>query len=145
MICVGALHRANGGYLLLDALKVLTQPFAWEALKRALESRQVNIESLAQITSLISTVSLEPEPIPLDVKVILIGEPFIYYLLSYYDPEFADLFKVQVDFDTRMERSADSQQQYAQLIATLARQDRLAGIRPRSRGAHHRPLCPPRR
>jgi lon-related putative ATP-dependent protease len=125
MICAGALHRANGGYLLLDALKVLTQPFAWDALKRALASRQVNIESLAQITSLISTVSLEPEPIPLDIKVILIGEPFIYYLLSYYDPEFADLFKVQVDFDTRMERSADSQQQYAQLIATLARQEDL--------------------
>jgi len=125
MICAGALHRANGGYLLLDALKVLTQPFAWEALKRALASRQINIESLAQITSLISTVSLEPEPIPLDVKVILIGEPFIYYLLSYYDPEFADLFKVQVDFDTRMERSVESQQQYARLIATLARQEDL--------------------
>jgi lon-related putative ATP-dependent protease len=125
MICAGALHRANGGYLLLDALKVLTQPFAWDALKRALASRQVNIESLAQITSLISTVSLEPEPIPLDVKVILIGEPFIYYLLSYYDPEFADLFKVQVDFDTRMDRSPDSQQQYAQLIATLARREDL--------------------
>ena len=125
MICAGALHRANGGYLLLDALKVLTQPFAWEALKRSLASRQINIESLAQITSLISTVSLEPEPIPLDVKVILIGEPFIYYLLSYYDPEFADLFKVQVDFDTRTERSAESQQQYARLIATLARQEDL--------------------
>jgi len=125
MICAGALHRANGGYLLLDALKVLTQPFAWDALKRALAAREVKIESLAQITSLISTVSLEPEPIPLDVKVILIGEPLIYYLLSYYDPEFADLFKVQVDFDTRMDRSADSQQQYARLIATLARQEDL--------------------
>jgi lon-related putative ATP-dependent protease len=125
MICAGALHRANGGYLLLDALKVLTQPFAWEALKRALASRQVNIESLAQITSLVSTVSLEPEPIPLDLKVILSGEPFIYYLLSYYDPEFADLFKVQVDFDTRMDRSAENQQQYARLIATLARQEDL--------------------
>jgi len=125
MICAGALHRANGGYLLLDALKVLTQPFAWEALKRALATSHVNIESLAQITSLISTVSLEPEPIPLDIKVILIGEPFIYYLLSYYDPEFADLFKVQVDFDTRMDRTADSQQQYARLVATLARQEDL--------------------
>jgi len=125
MICPGALHRANGGYLILDALKVLTQPFAWDALKRALNSRQLNVESLAQIISLISTVSLEPEPIPLDVKVILIGEPIIYYLLSYYDPEFADLFKVQVDFDSRMDRSADSQQQYARLVATLARQEQL--------------------
>jgi lon-related putative ATP-dependent protease len=125
MICPGALHRANGGYLILDAFKVLTQPFAWEGLKRALNSRKITIESLAQITSLISTVSVEPEPIPLDVKVILIGEPILYYLLSYYDPEFADLFKVQVDFDSRMDRSHDSQQQYARLIATLARQEQL--------------------
>ena len=125
MIRSGALHRANGGYLLLDAIKVLTQPFAWEALKRALESRKVKIESLAQITSLISTVSLDPESIPLDVKVVLMGEPIIYYLLSYYDPEFADLFKVQVDFASQMDRSEGSQQQYARLLATLARKERL--------------------
>ncbi len=125
MIRAGALQRANGGYLLLDAIKILTQPFAWEALKRALQSRQVNIESLGQITSLISTVSLEPESIPLNVKVILMGEPIIYYLLAYYDPEFADLFKVQVDFANQMDRSADSQQQYARLLATLARKQQL--------------------
>ncbi len=125
MIRAGALHRANGGYLLLDAIKVLTQPFAWDALKRALQSARVNIESLGQITSLISTVSLDPESIPLDVKVILMGEPIIYYLLSYYDPEFAELFKVQVDFGSQMERSGDSQQQYARLLATLARKQQL--------------------
>jgi len=125
MIQAGALHRANGGYLLLDAIKVLTQPFAWDALKRALQSARVNIESLGQITSLVSTVSLDPESIPLEVKVILMGEPIIYYLLSYYDPEFADLFKVQVDFGTQMERSGDSQQQYARLLATLARKQQL--------------------
>jgi len=125
MIRAGALHRANGGYLLLDVIKVLTQPFAWEALKRALESRKVQIESLAQITSLISTVSLDPESIPLNVKVVLMGEPIIYYLLSYYDPEFANLFKVQVDFASQMERSVDSQQQYARLLATLARKKQL--------------------
>jgi lon-related putative ATP-dependent protease len=124
-ICAGALHRANGGYLLLDAIKVLTQPFAWEALKRALESRKIKIESLGQITSLISTVSLDPESIPLDLKVILLGEPIIYYLLSYYDPEFADLFKVQVDFAGQMDRSVDSQHQYARLLATLARKEQL--------------------
>jgi len=121
MIRAGALHRANGGYLLIDALKVLTQPFAWEALKRALHTRKVKIESLGQITSLISTMSLEPEEIPLDVKVILLGEPIIYYLLSYYDSEFADLFKVQVDFGRDMHRSESSQRQYARLLATLAR------------------------
>ena len=125
MIRAGALHRANGGYLMLDALKVLVHPFAWEALKRALETRQLNIESLAQITSLISTVSLEPEPIPFEAKVILIGEPLIYYLLSRLDYEFADLFKVQVDFDSRMQRSDDNQQLFARLIATLARKQQL--------------------
>ena len=125
MIRAGALHRANGGYLLLDALKVLAQPFAWEALKRALESRKVEIESLGQITSLISTVSLDPESIPLNVKVILMGEPFIYYLLSYYDSEFADLFKVQVDFGHDMDRTEDSQQQYARWLATLVHRDQL--------------------
>jgi len=125
MIQAGALHRANGGYLLLDAIKVLTQPFAWDALKRALQSARVNIEPLGQITSLISTVSLDPESILLDVKVVLMGEPIIYYLLSYYDPEFADLFKVQVDFGSQMERSGDSQQQYARLLATLASKQQL--------------------
>ena len=125
MIRAGALHRANGGYLLLDALKVLTQPFAWEALKRALETKMLKIESLAQITSLISTVSLEPESIPLNVKVILFGEPIIYYLLSYYDSEFADLFKVQVDFGHDMHRTESNQQQYARLLATLARKQQL--------------------
>ncbi|NNL06779.1 MAG: AAA family ATPase [Gammaproteobacteria bacterium] len=125
MIRAGALHRANGGYLLLDALKLLSQPFAWEALKRALESRKVKIESVGQFTSLISTVSLEPESIPLDIKVVLMGEPIIYYLLSYYDSEFADLFKVQVDFGRDMDRSVDSQQQFARLLATLARKQQL--------------------
>lgn len=125
MVRAGALHAANGGYLLLDAIKVLTQPFAWEALKRALHTRMVKIESLGQITSLISTVSLEPESVPLDVKVILLGEPIIYYLLSYYDPEFADLFKVQVDFGHDMHRSQSSQQEYARLLATHARKLKL--------------------
>ena len=125
MIRSGALHRANGGYLLLDAIKVLTQPFAWEALKRALQTRKLKIESLGQITSLISTVSLEPESIPLDVKVILLGEPIIYYLLSYYDSEFAELFKVQVDFGHDMHRSDSNQQKYARLLATLARRQQL--------------------
>jgi lon-related putative ATP-dependent protease len=125
MIRPGALHRANGGYLILDAIKILTQPFAWEGLKRALQSNEIRIESLAQLMSLVSTVSLEPESIPLDVKVILLGEPHLYYLLSMYDPEFSELFKVAVDFDYRMDRDPESQQLYARLIATLARQENL--------------------
>ncbi|MEJ2455071.1 MAG: ATP-binding protein [Candidatus Thiodiazotropha sp.] len=125
MIRPGALHRANGGYLILDALKLLMQPFAYETLKRVLQSGEIRIESLAQITSLISTQSLEPEPIPLDVKVVLLGERHIYYLLEAYDPEFSELFKVAADFDDRLVRDAENEQGYARLIATVARQKSL--------------------
>jgi len=125
LIKSGALHRANGGYLLLDARKVLLQPYAWEGLKRALSSRSLRTESLGQALSLISTVSLEPETIPLEIKVVLIGEPLLYYLLSAYDPEFSELFKVAVDFGYDMKRDADAGMRYARLIATLARRDEL--------------------
>ena len=77
-----------------EVLKLLQQPFAWEGLKRALRSREIRTESLGQMLSLISTVSLEPEPIPLNVKVVLVGERMLYYLLHYFDPDFGELFKV---------------------------------------------------
>ncbi|MEW8245065.1 MAG: ATP-binding protein [Candidatus Thiodiazotropha endolucinida] len=125
MIRPGALHRANGGYLILDALKLLFQPFAWETLKRVLQSSEIRIESLAQITSLISTQSLEPEPIPLQVKVVLLGERHIYYLLQALDPEFDELFKVAVDFDDDLVRDSHNEHHYGQLVATLARQHKL--------------------
>lgn len=125
LIKPGALHRANGGYLILDAAKILQQPFAWESLKRALRSRQLRIESPGQMYSLISTVSLEPEPIPLKVKITLIGDAVLYYLLSAYDPEFSELFKVAADFAELMDRTPESQQQYARLIAELIRQHDL--------------------
>ncbi|MES9947062.1 MAG: ATP-binding protein [Candidatus Thiodiazotropha sp.] len=125
MIRPGALHRANGGYLILDALKLLMQPFAWETLKRVLQSAEIRIESLAQITSLISTQSLEPEPIPLEVKVVLLGERHIYYLLQALDPEFDELFKVAVDFDDDLVRDSQNEHHYGQMIASLARQHNL--------------------
>ena len=125
MIRAGALHRANGGYLILDALKVLMQPFAWEGLKRALQSSEIRMESLGQMTSLVSTVSLEPQPIPLQIKLILLGDRRIYYLLSYLDPEFSELFKVAVDFDDRMDRNPDSQLLYARLIGTMVHNENL--------------------
>ncbi len=134
LIKPGALHRANGGYLLLDIRKVLLQPFAWEGLKRALQSREIRIESLGQMYSLVSTVSLEPEPIPLDVKVVLFGDRLLYYLLQEYDPEFGELFKVAADFEERIERNADTHQLYARLIATLARKEVIAAVRPRCGG-----------
>lgn len=125
LIKPGALHQANGGYLLLDIRKVLMQPFAWEGLKRALQARTIDIESLGQIYSLVSTVSLEPEPVPLDVKVILFGDRLFYYLLQQYDPEFSELFKVAADFEETIGRTAESHFLYAQLIGTVAHKEGL--------------------
>ncbi len=125
LIQPGALHRANGGYLLLDVRKVLLQPFAWDALKRALQSREIRIESLGQMFSLVSTVSLEPEPIPLSVKIVLFGDRLMYYLLQQYDPDFSELFKVAADFEDRIERTPETHLLYARLIGTLATKDKL--------------------
>jgi predicted ATP-dependent protease len=125
LIRSGALHRANGGYLILDARKVLTQPYAWEGLKRALRSSEIEIKSLGQMLGVMSAISLEPEPIPLNVKVVLVGERLLYYLLCQYDPDFKEFFKVAVDFEERMERSPDHQQLYARLVATLVREEKL--------------------
>lgn len=125
LIRAGALHQANGGYLMLDARKMLMQPYAWEGLKRALRSSDIRIESLGQMLGLISTVSLEPEPIPLNVKVVLIGERILYYLLCAYDPEFQEFFKVAADFEENMTRSADNHLLYARMIGTLARTEGL--------------------
>lgn len=121
----GALHRANGGYLLLEARKLLQHPYAYEGLKRALVSRRVQIESLGQVLSLVSTVTLEPQPLPLDVKVVLFGDRLLYYLLCAYDPEFTELFKVAADFDDSVPRTPEAELRYAGLIAALARRERL--------------------
>jgi lon-related putative ATP-dependent protease len=125
LIKPGALHKANGGYLILDAIKILTQPHVWDGIKRALFSQQIKIQSLGQIYSLVSTVSLEPQPIPLNIKVVLIGDRMLYYLLHAYDPEFKQLFKVAADFDDRFARTSENQNVYAQLIATLTRKNKL--------------------
>jgi lon-related putative ATP-dependent protease len=132
LIRAGALHRANGGYLLLDALKVLTQPIAWEALKRCLRNHEIRIDSLSEHVSLVSTVSLEPEPLPLEVKVVLFGDRLLYYLLHEYDPDFRELFKVQADFSDRMPWSAEGVDFYARVVATVCRRD---GLVPFDRGA----------
>jgi len=124
----GALHRANGGYLILDARNLLTQPFAWDALKRALLGKQVRIESLGQMMSLITTVSLEPEPVPLEVKVVLLGERFLFYMLQQLDPEFGALFKVTVDFEDDVDRGADGDLLYARMIAALVRDEKLRAL-----------------
>ncbi|HSG65307.1 MAG TPA: ATP-binding protein, partial [Gammaproteobacteria bacterium] len=135
LIKAGALHRANGGYLVLDALKLLTHPFSWEMLKRALRARELRIESPAQAYSLISTVTLDPEPIPLDLKVVLVGERMIYYLMHAYDPEFRELFKVASDFEEATERHADAELAHVRVIANFLQREKL---RPLERAAVER-------
>jgi lon-related putative ATP-dependent protease len=125
LIKPGALHRANGGYLILDVSKLLMQPYAWEGLKRALLSHEIRIESLGEMFGLASTLTLQPQPIPLDVKLVLYGERLFYYLLYQYDPDFAELFKVAADIEDEVERSDDNSMLYARMIATLARKHEL--------------------
>jgi lon-related putative ATP-dependent protease len=125
LIRAGSLHRANGGYLVIDAARLFTYPQAWDGLKRALKSRLLRIRSLADDIGLLSTVTLEPEPIPLDLKVILVGERIYYYLLEQYDPEFSELFKVAADFEDQVERNGENAQSMARWLATTIRQDKL--------------------
>lgn len=125
LIKPGALHSANKGYLVIEAYKLLQHPFSWESLKRAMRSNEIRIGSLEQMMSLVSTVSLEPAPIPLDVKVVLLGDRTLYYLLYQLDPEFQELFKVAADFDDHMQRSPENEMLYARLIATLVKKESL--------------------
>ncbi len=127
LIKAGALHQANGGFLLLDARKVLEQPFAWDSLKRAIASKRVKIEAPSEETSF-TTISLEPEPIPLDVKVVLTGDFEIYELLSERDPDFRDFFKVEADFGMIMDRNAENEIEYAKLIGSLSKKKQLRSL-----------------
>jgi predicted ATP-dependent protease len=128
----GLLHRANGGYLVIDAIKLLTQPFAWTTLKRALLRGEIVIESMADLVGVISTIQLEPEPIPLALKVVLIGERRICALLQAYDEEFDQLFRVVVDLDDEMPRNADNEPALARSLAATLQQRELL---PASAGA----------
>jgi len=125
MIRPGALHRANGGYLILEAEGLLRRPYAWEALKRALKNREIHIESLADQLRFMATVTLEPEAVPLSLKVVLVGTPMVYYLLYSHDDDFRKLFKVKADFDTATKRTAAKVKQYARFIGTLCDKENL--------------------
>jgi|FEC22Drversion2_1045045.scaffolds.fasta_scaffold00358_14 lon-related putative ATP-dependent protease len=125
LIRAGALHRANGGYLLIDARKILTEPMAWDALKRALRNGRIEIESLAERLSLMSTVSLEPEPIPFSAKVVLFGERFVYHLLCQLDSDFPEVFKVAVDFDDTAPWTDATVADFARLMAAIARREEM--------------------
>ncbi|HEV2301341.1 MAG TPA: ATP-binding protein [Stellaceae bacterium] len=132
LLTPGALHRANGGYLILDAQRLLTGNFGWASLKRALQAGEIRLESLEQLLSMASTVSLDPAPIPLEVKIVLLGAPTIYYLLASLDDDFRELFKIAADFDDRVERSPETTLLYARLVASAMRRENL---RPFDRGA----------
>jgi len=121
LIKAGAMHRANGGYLLLDARSVLMEPFTWAALKRTLRRGEITIEDAGRFMGLTSTVSLEPEPIPLKVKAVLFGDRLLYFLLAELDPELSEHFKVLADFEDDFARSAETEAVFAKLLARLIR------------------------
>lgn len=125
LIRPGCLHRANGGYLILEIRKLLKNSDAWEALKSALYANKIRIEPVERLGSSAKTVSLEPVPIPLDVKVVLIGDRSTYYNLCQNDPDFSELFKVPADFDEQIDRTKSNIQSYAKLIGTIVKREKL--------------------
>jgi len=124
----GALHRANGGYLVLNVTDVLKNFYTWEALKRALREQTIKIESLSKIIGISSTETLEPEPIPLNVKILLIGDPVYYHLLFMYDEEVKKLFKIKADFDTVMDRNRQTINDYAKFISAVCKKNNLKSV-----------------
>ena len=137
LIKAGALHRANGGAILLDARGLLTEPYSWAALKRALLRQEVTIEDVGRFIGLTTTVSLEPDPIPLDVKVVMFGDRVLYYLLAALDPDVGQHFKVLADFDDEASRSSASEVMLARLIGGIATEEKL---RPLDRGGVSRAI-----
>ncbi len=125
MIKAGALHKANGGYLIIDTMDLFRNPFSYDALKRALKNKEIRIEDILEQYRMLSTTGLKPEAIPLNTKVVLMGNPYIYYLLYSFDEESRDLFKVKADFDSRMDRTPETMNQYARFIAQAQRDEKL--------------------
>lgn len=119
MIKSGAIHRANGGFLILKARDLLQKPFAWETLKRSLLNQEIIIENIGEQYRAIPTTTLRPESIAINIKVILIGSPWIYQLLYHYDEEFKKLFKIKADFDNEMKRDKDNLKKFAALITSV--------------------------
>lgn len=116
-ITPGAIHKANGGFLLLEAEELLRQFMSWDALKRVLRCRELTIENLGEQLGYVPVSSLRPEAIPIDMKVVIVATPYLYYLLNIYDPEFQKIFKIKADFDTDMPRTPEAEKQIAQFVA----------------------------
>ncbi len=125
LIKSGALHRANGGFLILEADYLLRNPFSYIALKRAFKDGEIRIYDMSEMVSPITTTDLEPAPIPLDVKVIVIGNPAIYYNLFHLDEEFHEFFKVKAEFNVFMDRTNENEQKYASFLAARCRESGL--------------------
>jgi lon-related putative ATP-dependent protease len=128
MIKAGSVHRANGGYLVIDVLDLLRNPFSYEALKRAIKNGEIRIDDMLEQYRLIATATMKPDPIPLDIKVVLVGSPWIYYTLYGLDPDYQELFKVKADFDSRMERTEENAQNYAFFIASCQKSENLLAV-----------------
>jgi lon-related putative ATP-dependent protease len=125
MIRAGALHRANGGYLVIDAREVLINPFVWDALKRCFRTGEIRIEDVLEQYRFMTMVTLKPEAVPLQTKIILIGTPWIYYLLFHLDPDYRKFFKVKAEFDSRVARTPEIMRDYALFVATHCRCEQL--------------------
>ncbi|MEK7873194.1 MAG: ATP-binding protein, partial [Chloroflexota bacterium] len=125
MIKAGALHKANGGYLVVRVEDLLSNVMSWDNLKCALRSNEIQIEDLGERMGFMATKSLRPQPIPLEVKVVLVGRPLLYYLLHSLDDEFPELFKVKADFDSRMERSRESVKDFLRFLCAFCKKESL--------------------
>ena len=125
MIRSGALHRANGGYLVIDAREVLINPFVWDALKRCIRNGDIRIEDVLEQYRFMTMVTLKPEAVPMQTKIIMIGTPWIYYLLFYMDPDYRKFFKVKAEFDSRLARTPEIMNDYALFVATHCRCEKL--------------------
>jgi len=130
MIKSGALHRANGGYLIMHVLDVLTSPLAWDALKRAIRSEEIRIELMGEQYRVIPATTIKPEPIPLNIKIVLIGNPHIYMLLYNMDEDFRELFKVKADFNVEMDRTDEHIQKYAAFLREQVAEAKLKDFEP---------------
>ena len=125
LIRPGSLHRANGGFLMLEAEQLLEQPYAWQGLKRALKSGQLKLSSLEHMLTLTGSISIEPASVPLDIKVVLLAEPEIYYEILEVEPELGSVFKIRADFTDTLQRNDSNEQAYMQLIADYVQADKL--------------------
>lgn len=125
MIRAGALHRANGGYLIIDAREVLINPFVWDSLKRCIRNNEIRIDDVLEQYRFMTMVSLKPEPVQMRAKIILIGTPWIYYLLFHLDPDYRKFFKVKAEFDSRITRTPEIMHDYALFVASHCRSEKL--------------------